>query len=100
MTNKPKPQDLKHSMLPWRNNEDGLICSGEGWPVAKCWHKGDNAALIVRRVNQGPAFDAMLAALNELIVPISESSSPIYSDEFRSRQARARAAKKLAEDSK
>lgn len=109
-----KPAAPQSSPLPW-TLMDGCpwnVLSG-GVRVARCDFDGDtnhpetriNAALIVRRVNQGPAFEAMLPIIEELAAYPCENAPGEFpkTAEGESGHApcpscRARAALKLAQE--
>lgn len=65
----------KSSPLPWSTNEDGRLYSGEECITDDGLFTAD-ADLIVRRVNQGPAFDAVVEAFQGLMVDAPKQGTP------------------------
>lgn len=106
--NPKKPAAPKSSPLPWRivgidpHDDMTVITGDDSLSLARCEYRTD-AAIIVRRVNQGPAFDAMVEVCLTLssLAPSAEGlggHAPIGA--FFIAAERARAALKLAQEAR
>lgn len=87
--------DTKHSGLPWHADDDGIIRSSDGIPVAQVFDNPDtgndsildepshhNEQLILRSVNTHPGLLEALEEAKKFIDPAGESGFGTYEMEY------------------